>query len=130
MAGNILGRRSYYLYTSDTGDEFSILTDDSLAEAVGLVLNADNPAPPRRFQPRVLHVEFNSDAGLKRKSLVIGDASQANYSSNTTSTVTIDGDNYQTTGRRGETLSFPRNADPVDPGDIDTPDTTVVTGSP
>lgn len=120
MAGNILGRRSYYAYTSDTGNVYSVLTDDSLAAAVGLTADASNPAPPRRFQPRVLFVEFVSNAGLKRKSLIIGDTAQANYASNVTSNVTIDGVVYQSTGRKGESISFPRNADAPDPGDDDT----------
>lgn len=120
MAGNILGRRSYYRYTSDTGTNYSILTDDTLAAAVGLVADASNPAPPRRFEPRVLFVEFNSNAGVKRKELVIGDTTQANYSSNVSTDVVIDGVTFSSTGRKGEKLSFPRNSDAPDPGDDDT----------
>lgn len=130
MAGNILGRRSYYNYESDSGDTFSILTDDSLAAAAGLVAGASNQAPPRRFQPRVVFVEGNFGGQVKRKSVIIGDPLNAAYASNTTSDLVIDGLTYQVTGRRGEQVSFPRNSDALDPGDSDVPSSTAPPADP
>ena len=119
MAGNILGRRSYYAYTADDGTVYSLLLDDSLAAAVGATQNDANPSPPRRFKPRVLYAERIVNGDKKRKELVVPVTTFAGYASNTTSVVTVDGVDFDTTGRRGESLSFPRNADAADPGDDD-----------
>lgn len=120
MAGNILGGRSYYQYQADDGSNYSLLLDDSNAAATGMVEDDSFPAPPRRFKPRVVFVERNLGARIARKELVVPTSANAAYATNTTSNITIDTLAYTTTGRRGEKLSFPRNADPVDPGDIDT----------
>lgn len=119
MAGNVLGGRSYYGYTSDSGDNYSILMDDSLAAAVGAVLNTLNPSPPRRFRPRGVYCEALTAGGLKRKFIVIPTPAAAEYATNTTTQVEIDGLNFQTTGRKGERLSFPINSGDPDPGDAD-----------
>lgn len=105
MAGNQLGPRSYYLYTDDIGTNYSILTDDDLATAAGLVLNDDNPQLPRRFKPRVVHMEA---ANNSRKALVCQRTSSI-YASNASQPVTIDTVEYKSTGRRGERASFGAN---------------------
>lgn len=120
MAGNILGRRSYYTYTDDEANDYSIQMDDTLAAAVGATLGATDPAPPRRFRPRRLFVERSVDGVIKRKELVVTDVNFAGYASNVSTNVTIDGLVWITTGRKGEALSFPKNADAVDVADQDT----------
>ena len=119
MAGNILGGRSYYGYTADNGDTYSILMDDSLATAVSGVLNDSNPAPPRRFSPRGVYVEVTVGGRLKRKKLTIPDPTSALYTNITTTDFVIDGVTYKSTGRVGEKITFARNADAPDPGDED-----------
>lgn len=120
MAGNILGGRSWYAYTGDSGESYSIQMDDSLAEAVGAVLNDSNPAPPKRLEPRVVHCETVVTGGLlKRKSVIVPTPDGAEYATDTTTTITIDGLAFQTTGRTGERLTFPVNRGAVDPGDAD-----------
>lgn len=121
MAGNILGRRSYYQYEADDGTNYSLLVDDSNAAALGMVANDTHPAPPRRFKPRVVFAEVQLAGRVARKELIAPTSATAAYASNTTSVVTVDTVAYNTTGRRGEKLSFPRNADAADPGDDDTP---------
>lgn len=108
MAGQTLGTRSFYAYTSDSGAVYSLLLDDSLAAAGGLTASASNPSPPRRFQPRCVYVEGTVGGGIVRKKIVCA-ADSALYDSETSGTVTIDTIVFQSTGRRGERLSFPRN---------------------
>ena len=121
MAGNVIGRRSYYRYESDDGTEYSILTDDSLTAAVGLVQNATFSAPPRRFRPRVVFCEAEVGGRIARKAILIDEVTNSNYASTVSQNITIDGLVFATTGRRGEALSFPRNSDAPDPTDVDTP---------
>lgn len=106
MAGNKLGPKSYYLYTDDAGATYSILQDDDLAAAAGNTANDTNPPPPRRFKPRVAHVE---DATGARKAIVCGSDSSPLYGQNVSVAVTIDGDPWVTTGRRGERFSVASN---------------------
>lgn len=120
MAGNVLGGRSWYAYTGDSGASYSIQMDDSLAAAVGAVLNDSNPAPPRRLEPRVVYCEAQvSNGDVKRKALIIPTPDGAEYATDTTTTITIDGLVFQTTGRTGERLTFPVNRGDVDPTDVD-----------
>lgn len=119
MAGNILGGRSYYGYTDDNGTTYSILQDDTLANAVGAALDDTNPAPPRRFEARGVYVETIVGTRTKRKFLICPLVTSAFYNSNTTQVFSIDGVDYSSTGRRGERLSFARNGDPQDVGDED-----------
>lgn len=109
MAGNTLGPRSYYLYTDDAAAKYSILMDVDNASAVGNVLDDTNPPPPSRFRPRVVHVEGTVDDNKVRKSIPVGSPTAAIYKTNSTAAVTIDGVQFQTTGRRGERLSFATN---------------------
>jgi hypothetical protein len=109
MAGNTLGPRNYYLYTSDSGATYSILTDADLASAGGLVLDDTNPPAPRRFKPRGVYAEGTVDGVLRRKFIIIGDAANAAYAADASSDLTIDTATFSTTGRRGEQLSFANN---------------------
>ena len=119
MAGNILGRRSFYQYEADDGTLYSIQLDDTLAQATGMVLSAINAAPPRRFEPRGIFVETLVEGRAKRKFLVVGTTSQVNYAANVSTTLDVGGIQFATTGRKGEQITFPRNSDPTDPDDED-----------
>ena len=120
MAGNILGGRSYYAYTDDAGNMYSILQDDTLANAVGAVMDDSNPGPPRRFRPRGVHVETTAGGRLKRKFLICPDVASGFYNSITTQAYDLNGLSFDSTGRRGESITFARNADAQDVTDIDT----------
>lgn len=109
MAGNLTGNRRYYLYTSDTGQQYSYLTDEDLGTAVGAVLNDTNPAFPRRFKPRGVYCQAEVGGKVVRKFLICPALDNAIYDSNTAQTVTIDTIDFVTTGRVGEQVSFGAN---------------------
>lgn len=109
MAGQRLGPRSYYAYTSDSSTVYSVLLDDDIATAGGLTKDDSNPNKPDRFKMRGVYAE-NVTAGEKARKFIPCAANSTLYNTDTTTAVTIDGQAFDTTGRRGETLSFPRNA--------------------
>lgn len=119
MAGNILGGRSYYQYTDDAGNNYSLLQDDTLANAMGSVPNDSFQNPPRRFEARGVFVEANVNGRIKRKFLIAPTVATGFYAANTTTTFNIDGVDYNSTGRKGEKVTFARNADAQDVGDDD-----------
>lgn len=114
MAGNTLGNRRYFQYVDDNGSVFNILTDEDLGTAGELTpatVGADQL--PRRFKPRGVYVEAEIEGEKVRKFLVCSDTSAA-YATNASTTVTIDDTQFQTTGRRGERVTFARfDADPT-----------------
>lgn len=112
MAGNTLGARRYYAYTSDSGQQYKYLTDQNLGEAVGAVLNDTLPDLPRRFKPRGVRVEGDVDGDLVRKFLICPLTTSAPYAAQGSTTVSIDETDFKTTGRRGERATF--GANPVE----------------
>lgn len=108
MAGQTLGTRSYYLYTNDAATNYSVLLDDDIAAAGGLTLDDSNPNKPDRFKLRGVYVEATV-SGNKVRKFIPCQVDSTLYNTDTTSSVTIDTIAFDSTGRRGETLSFPRN---------------------
>lgn len=106
MAGNKLGKRKYYKYTSDTGGEYSYLTDIDLATAAGAVADASFPGFPRRFKPRVVYMQATDGA---KKKVICPTLASTLYDSDTTQDITIDTVVFKTTGRAGEKMSFASN---------------------
>lgn len=111
--GQFTGTRSKYVYTSETGSEYILELDDTLA-ALSTTLTAFDPAnpgtatsAPRRFKPRGVYWKGTA-AGFegKRKFIVCGDANDTLYDTTVGAALTIDGAAGITTGRRGETLTF------------------------
>lgn len=109
-AGNTLGSRKWFKYTSDGGTDYSFLTDVDLGTAGGATQDATLPNFPRRFQPRVVFIEATIGGVKVRKNLIVSDPASALYTAVTTQNVTIDGTAFATSGRRGEQVSFPSNA--------------------
>lgn len=116
MAGNTLGKRAKFIYTSDSGQAYVMTLDEDLGTAAGLpqrdATNGGNAVRrPTRFKPRVVFVEATiegeeeGDSYVARKELVVN-ATSALYNTNSAATVTIDGTEFTSTGRRGEKLSF------------------------
>lgn len=107
MAGNRLGPRARVQYTSDTGDIYNLTTDADLAAAglLPIAVAGVGQAPPRRFQPRGVYCQSTVGGVLARR-FVPCDADFAAYATSSSSNITIDGEVFATTGRRGETLSF------------------------
>lgn len=107
MAGNLLGARKYYAYTLDDGtSQYKYLTDENLGEAVGAVENDALQDLPRRFEPRGVYAE---DDDGNRKFVICPTVGNATYVATSSTTITIDGTAFKTTGRRGERQSFGRN---------------------
>ena len=108
MAGNTLGERSYFVYPSDSGVSYNILTDDDLGLAGGLVkATTGNPRKPTGMKLRGVYAEGTVNGKVIRK-FVPCSATSALYNSDISKAVTVDGANFLTTGRKGEQLSFPR----------------------
>ena len=107
MAGNTLGARAYYKYSSDTDKDYTILTDETLGDAAGLVKDASNPPPPRRFRPRGVYIEATIAGKKVRKFLVV--QSDSTLYSDGSQDVLIDTVVFKTKGRRGERFSFGAN---------------------
>ena len=118
MAGNSLGPRAKFIYTSDSGQAYVMTLDEDLGEAAGLPKrDATNGGAarraPTRFKPRVVFVEATETEGegedaetrVLRKALVVN-ANSALYNTESAATVTIDELEFTSTGRRGEKLSF------------------------
>lgn len=110
--GQYSGQRRPYLYTSDSGEVFALLKDETLGDIAGTGLvrattaNIGNASPvPKRFMPRGVHWQGELDGDVVRKFLVC-EATGTLYQGNAPQAVTIDGVAGTTTGRRGEQQTF------------------------
>lgn len=111
MPANIVGKRGKYKYTMDDGTIIKLRLDATLGDLAetGLeaVTTADNAGnKPTNFKPRVVfwqHVQ--ADGTVIRKELVCSTTAAA-FVSKDNFNITIDGIDGQTTGRRGEAISF------------------------
>jgi len=105
MAGNRLGPRGWYSYTSDTDDVYAIYTDVDLATAGGLTpATAGTEEKPSRLQPRYLVLK--SIAGRPTTKRLIVNSDNALYE--TGGSVTVEGESFTITGRVGEQFTFPQ----------------------
>lgn len=107
--GNTLGARKYFKYESDSGENFSYLTDNDLGVVAGATPDDTFAAFPRRFKPRIVYVEATI-AGVKtRKSLIVPTNDSTLYAALSSQEIPIDSVTFKTTGRRGEKASFANN---------------------
>lgn len=106
MAFNTLGPRGRYVYTTDTGVDYTIETDVDLATAAGLtaVGTTEPPLKPSNIKPRVVFVQATLSGAIRRKELIVN--ADSPLFTDSRQAVTIDGTAGQTTGRRGERVSF------------------------
>lgn len=120
LNGNRLGPRAKYVYESEKANTLYIIeTDTDLA--IAKTGSGDDPpdlydpaspppAPavispaPKRFKPRVVFVQ--DPVSGARKELICFQADASLYASTAKQSVTIDGLAFDTTGRRGEKLTF------------------------
>jgi hypothetical protein len=107
MAGNTLGARGRYAYTSDTGEVYNITTDVDLATAAGLpaATAGTGSAKPTSLDLRKVFCQATIAGRIVRKALTVN-ADSALYDTDASATVTIDTVVFTTTGRKGESLSF------------------------
>lgn len=109
-AGQTLGDKQKYKYTMDDGTAIKLKMDETLGGLAGtglaVVTTADDVQnKPTNFKPRVVHVQALIDGKLRRKKIIC-EATGTLYASNVEQNVTIDGVEFQTTGRSGESYSF------------------------
>lgn len=112
--GQFTGKRSVYLYVSDSGQQYLIRTDDTLALLTGTGLvaattgnSAAAQSPPKRFKPRGVHWQGTLNGRIVRKFIITNGGDSATlYSGGIVINVTIDGVSGSTTGRRGEVQSY------------------------
>lgn len=112
--GQFLGRKDSYLYVSDDNKSYIIRRDVTLATIDGTDLvvatvqnSGDGQNAPKRFQPRGVHWQATAAPVGARKFLICGSRQAALYVASASQPVTIDGVAGVTTGRRGETYSYP-----------------------
>lgn len=113
MAGNSLGPRKAYVYTTDDGKTTILLLDETIATLTGTgLVPYTNQVPdlPKtyRFTPRIVYWE--SDDKTLRKRITCGTASAALYAKTVSAPLTIDGTAGYTTGRVGEKVSYLRGS--------------------
>lgn len=119
MAGNTLGPREKFLYTTDSGVQIRLNTDKDLGQAGGLTqaTAGQGATKPLGMTPRgvwcqrsVTQAPDGAGTGegtsrIQRKFIPCG-AESALYKSDTPQNVTIDGATFITTGRVGEKQRF------------------------
>jgi hypothetical protein len=99
--------RKYYLYTDDSGKQWSMLQDEHNAAAAGNTLDDTHDGLPRRFRARVAHLE---NAAGDRRAIACGSPDSPIYAQNSSVVVNISGSPFHTTGRRGERYSVASNS--------------------
>jgi hypothetical protein len=106
MPGNLLGNRAWYLYTADNGNQYSYLTDQDLATAVGATLNDENQTLPRGLRPRGVNCQ---DADGNKKFVIVPSTTSTVWTADGSSTLSIDNKNFTVTSKRGERVRIPNN---------------------
>lgn len=120
LNGNRLGSKEKFLYITDKEDTAYIMRRDTDLAISGFGVGTNAPVPfdgstlpdgvtsatprPVNFKPRVVHVE--DPVSGARKSMICFDPSASLYAAVVSQTVNIDGLDFVTTGRTGESLSF------------------------
>lgn len=111
--GQFTGSRSTYVYQADGGKEYLLTLDDSLVIVGSGLVQFDPEEPgnatpaPKRFKPRGVYWQGTATGFEgKRKFLICSDPAGALYGVNVRQPITVDGIAGETTGRRGEKLSF------------------------
>lgn len=107
MAGNTLGPRGKFAYTSDTGDVWNLVTDVDLGAASGLPIASSGTGQrkPTGTNLRGVYCQATILGSIVRKFLPCN-AAAVFYNTDSPSNITIDGTVFVTTGRKGETYSF------------------------
>ena len=108
--GQYTGEREVYVYTDDNDVDYQVQIDKTLGEIAGTGLVEATSADaqnflPRRFKMRGVYWEGTLNGSKKRKFIVCQSDGDL-YKRNSSQTVTIDGVSGQTTGRKGEAMSF------------------------
>lgn len=110
QSGNRLGTKTVVTYVTDAGVLINLQVDsDLIISNSGLEISQAGQPKPLRFKPRVVFAQARVDGRTVRKALICGTNDAGLYSTNVPQSFDIDGLNFTTTGRRGETQSFISN---------------------
>lgn len=111
--GQFTGRRGKFIYVTDTGEQYVLTMDVTLAGIPGTGLAAYDgtggeklPGKPSRFKPRVVFWQGVLDNRTVRKQVICGTTDGALYAAEGSGALAIDGVNGITTGRRGERMTY------------------------
>jgi hypothetical protein len=109
--GQELGVRDKYTYTMDDGEKVRLVLDKTLGDVAdnGLTTSTTTDGAgnkPLNFTPRIVFIQRTTATGRTIRKQIVCNADSDLYTKKTVSEVTVNGDSYQTTGRRGEKLSF------------------------
>lgn len=113
--GQFAGSKGRYIYQSDTGINYTITRDETLAGLAGTgLVEYDPAAPPASFggakpsqlKPRVVFWEGVLGGVVRRKEIICGTTEAALYNSGSRQALTVDGVAGETTGRKGEKFTF------------------------
>lgn len=111
--GQFTGQRGAYVYVADSGAQYSIERDTTLAlPSTGLTpYGVDDPfAPglPKRYKPRGVYWQGVLDGKVVRKFIICGTLDAQTYSRDGRAPLQVDGIDGFTTGKRGEQITFPK----------------------
>lgn len=109
--GQELGVRDKYTYTMDDETKIKLVLDKTLGDTPGNGLTTTTTADgainkPLKFKPRVVFLQRITTTGKIIRKQVVCNADSTLYKSKIETNVSLAGDSYQTTGRRGEQLTF------------------------
>lgn len=104
MAGNTLGPRALFRYTTDSGEQGVYLTDVDLGNAIGAVGAAGSDPRVTLYGLTKRYVLCENADGSIRKKVVAPTADNTSFL--TGGTLTIDGVTFIITGRVGEKQTF------------------------
>ena len=111
--GQYTGQRGKFVYTSDTGEQYVLTMDATLAAIAGTGLTVYDPTgaeklpgKPSRFKPRVVFWQGVLNNRTVRKQVICGTTDGALFSADGSGALAIDGVNGITTGRRGERITY------------------------
>lgn len=105
-SGNVLGERATFAYTSETGQVYNMVLDNSVGAGVGNPYSTDASLPglsasaQRPIRPRYINVEDVATGNIKKR-IVVCNPSNA-FFQGTDSTLTINGVEFVVTSSRGE----------------------------
>lgn len=108
--GQFSGPRGRYVYTSDSGQQYILTLDVTLAAVTGTGLSVAAPGgtippPPKKFKPRIVWWQGVLSGKVVRKRVVCNRPSPL-YETPGASAIAIDGVDGRTTGRVGERLTY------------------------
>lgn len=107
--GNTLGVRRYYQYTDEGGNNYKVLTDQTLGDAMNGTLNDTNPDLPKRQYPRRVLAQALIGGVLVKKRLIAFTNDNTAYAADGSTNIVIDTVTFKTTGRVGERKTFGAN---------------------